>query len=106
MQVLDKFAPLKKKYIRANLSKFVNLVKVSMLRSKLRNQFLKTKTEESEVKYNKQRNLCARITRKAERSYCRNLDPKNIADSKFWAAVNPLFSNEIKSTDYITLEKI
>ena len=47
MQVLDKFAPLKKKYIRANHSKFVNLVKLSMLRSKLRNQFLKTKTEES-----------------------------------------------------------
>ena len=44
---LDKFAPLKKKYIRANHSKFVNLVKLSMLRSKLRNQFLKTKTEES-----------------------------------------------------------
>ena len=59
MEILDKFAPLKKKYIRANYSKFVSkeLSKAIMLRSKLRNQFLKTKTQESKLKYNKQRNL-------------------------------------------------
>ena len=47
MEILDKFAPLKKKYIRANHSKFVTkeLSKAIMLRSKLRNQFLKTKTQ-------------------------------------------------------------
>ena len=41
MEILDKFAPLKKKYIRANHSKFVTkeLSKPIMLRSKLRNQF-------------------------------------------------------------------
>ena len=108
MEILDKFAPLKKKYIRANHSKFVSkeLSKAIMLRSKLRNQFLKTKTQESKLKYNKQRNLCVSITRKAKRSYYENLDLKEITDSKkFWATVKPLFSNKIKSTEYITLEE-
>ena len=108
MEILDKFAPLKKKYIRANHSKFVTKEhsKAIVLRSKLRNQFLKTKTQESKLKYNKQRNLCVSITRKAKRSYYENLDLKEITDSKkFWATVKPLFSNKIKSTEYITLEE-
>ena len=76
-----------------------------MLRSKLRNQFLKTKTQDSKTKYNKQRNVCVSITRKgSKRSYYENLDLKEIADSKkFWATVKPVFSNKIKSTEYITL---
>ena len=55
MEISDKFASLKKEYIRANHSKFVTkeLSKAIMLRSKLRNQFLKTKTQESKMKYNK-----------------------------------------------------
>ena len=108
IEVLDKFAPLKKKYIRANHSKFVTkeLSKAIMLRSKLRSQFLKIKTQESKLKYNKQRNLCVSITRKAKRSYYENLDLKDITDSqKFWATVKPLFSNKIRSTEYITLEE-
>ena len=40
---LNSFAPVKKKYLRANHSKFVNkeLSKAMMLRTKLRNKFLK-----------------------------------------------------------------
>ena len=52
-----------------------------MLRSKLRNQFLKTKTQESKMKYNKQRNLCG-SRRKAKRSYYENLHLKDITGSK------------------------
>ena len=108
IEILDKLAPLKKKYIRANHSKFVTkeIRKAIMLRSKLRNQLLKTKSQESKMKYNKQRNLGVSITRKAKRSYYEHLDLKNITDSKkFWATVKPLFSNKIKSTEYITLEE-
>ena len=58
------------------------------------------------MKYSKQINLCVSITRKAKRSYYKNLDLKDITDSKkFWATVKPLFSNKIKSTEYITLEE-
>ena len=108
IEILDKLAPLKKKYIRANHSKFVTkeIRKAIMLRSKLRNQLLKTKSQESKMKYNKQRNLGVSITRKAKRSYYEHLDLKDITDSKkFWATVKPLFSNKIKSTEYITLEE-
>ena len=108
IEILDKFAPLQKKYIRANHSKFVTkeLSKAIMLRSKLRNQFLKPKSQEPKMKYNKQRNLCVSITIKAKRSYYENLDLKDITNSKkFWAKVKSLFSSKIKSTEYITLEE-
>ena len=96
MEILDKFALLKKKCIRANHSKFVT--------KELGNQFPKIKTRVSKMKYNKQRNLCVIITRKAKRSYYVNLDLKYITDSnKFWVTEKPLFSNKIKSTEYITL---
>ena len=84
----------------------LELSKGIMLRSKLRNQFLKTKTQNSKMKYNKQRSLCVSITRKAKWSYYENLDLKDITNSKkFWTTIKPLFKNKIKSTEYITLEK-
>ena len=108
MELLDKFTPSKNEYIRANHSKFLTKEhsKAIMLISKLRNQFLKTKAQESIIKYNKQRNLCVSITRKTKRSYYENLDLKHIIDSKkFWARVKSFFSNNIKPAEYITLEK-
>ena len=108
IEILDKLAPLKKKYIRANHSKFVTkeIRKAIMLRSKLRNQLLKTKSQESKMKYNKQRNLGVSITRRAKRSYYEHLDLKDITDSKkFWATVKPPFSNKKKPTECITLEE-
>ena len=79
MKILDKFASFKEKYIRANHSKFVTkeLTKAIMLRSKVRNQLLKTKTQDSKMKHNKQRILCVSI----RRNYYENLDLKNITDS-------------------------
>ena len=46
-----------------------SLRKEIMLSSRLRNKFLKTKTEES-----KQRNLCVTLLRKAKRNYFSELD--------------------------------
>ena len=82
------------------------LSKAIMFRSKLRNQLLKTKTQDFRIKHNKQTNLYVSITRKAKRSYYENMDLKDITDSKkFRATVKPLFSNEIKSTECITLDE-
>ena len=46
MDLLNKVAPLKTKFLRTNHSKFVtkDLSKAIMLRTKLRNQFLKKRT--------------------------------------------------------------
>ena len=77
-----------------------------MLRTKLRNKFLKQKTTETRSAYNKQRNIYVSILRKAKRSYFENLDIKNLGDNrKFWGTVEPLFSNKVRSNDYITLNE-
>ena len=62
-----------------------------MLRWKLRNQFLKTKTQEPKMKYDQQKNLCISIIRKAKRIYYDNLGLKDIThNKKFWATVTEL----------------
>ena len=77
-----------------------------MLRTKLRNQFLKKRTLEARIKYNKQRNICVSLVKKAKRNYYENLDLYDINDNKkFWATVKPLFSNKIKSADSIFLDE-
>ena len=60
MNVLNKFAPLKKKYLRANHSRFVSkeLNKAIMQRSRLRNAYLKDKTKAVRIAY-KKKEMCA-----------------------------------------------
>lgn len=73
-----------------------------MLRTKLRHQFLKKKTLEARNKYNKQKNTCVSVVKKAKRKYYENLDLKDFNDNKkFWAKVKPLFSNKKKSAENI-----
>ena len=69
LSVLNKHAPMKYKYIRANNSSYMtkSLRKGIILRSRLHNKFLKAKTEESKQLYNKQRNLCATLLCKAKK---------------------------------------
>ena len=92
MELLNKIAPLKTKFLRANHSKFVTkeVSKAITLRTKLRNKFFKKKTLESTAKHNKQRNICASLIKKAKRNYHKNLALKDINDNrKFWATVKP-----------------
>ena len=99
---------LKISFLRANPSKFVtkDVNKAIMLRTKLRNQFLKKRTLEARTKYNKQRNICVSLVKNARRNYHENLDLKDINDNKkFWATVKPLFSNKIKSAENIFLDE-
>ena len=108
LNALNSFAPVKKKYLRVNHSKFVNkeLTKAMMLRTKLHNKFLKPKTTETRSAYNKQRNTCVSILRKAKRSYFENLDIKNLSDNrKFGGTIKPLLSNKVRSYDNITFNE-
>ena len=63
---LNKFAPSKKKYVRANQAPFMNktLQKAIMERTRLRNKFLKYKTVSNKIAYNKQRNYCVKSVQK------------------------------------------
>ena len=69
IDTLNKHAPIKKKYIRANHANFVTkaLRKAIMLRSKLWNIFLKEKSLESKKAYNKQHKICVKIVKKAKK---------------------------------------
>ena len=97
LKVLDKHAPRKQKYIRANNSNFITKAfrKEIMHRSRNRNKFLRERTNESKIAYNKQQNICVSLLRKTRRDYFANLDTKIMKDNrKFWKTLNPLFSEK------------
>ena len=62
------------------------------------------RTNESQVAYNKQRNICVSLLRETKRDYLANLDTKTMKDNrKFWKTVNPLFSEKPYSKESISL---
>ena len=73
-----------------------------MLRTKLRDQFLKRRVLEARTKYNKQRSIDVSLVKKAVQNYWENVDLKDINDKKkFWATLKTLFANKIKSAENI-----
>ena len=105
-RVLDKHAPVKKKYVRANDKPFMTraLRKATMLRSMLRNKYNEDRTAENWNKFRKQRNSCAKLFRKEKRNYYNNLDISHITDNKkFWKTVKPFFSDKSHSNNKIVL---
>ena len=106
MATLNKHAPMKKKYIRANNSPFMNksLSKAIIIRSKLRNRCIKLETTEMHDAYKKQRNYCVSLLRKTKKTFYENLNPCLIADNKtFWKQVKPFFSDKTPRNRQITL---
>ena len=105
-RALDVYAPKKKKYLRTNSSPFMNkaISKAVMDRTRLRNTFLKNRTAENKLAYNRQRNYCVSLTRKSKRDYCNNLDNRNVTDNKlFWKTIKPFFSDKGPLREKITL---
>ena len=80
LNVLNKFEPLKRKYLRAVHSCFFSkeFNKAIMQRSKLRNAYLKDKIKAARIAYKNQRNVCFSILRKSKKCYYENLDTKDI----------------------------
>ena len=106
MTLLNKHAPIKFKYMRANNNLFMTkeLRKAIMQRSKLRNKLNRFRTAEANIAYKKQRNICTSLLRKTKRSYFEKLDPSAISDNKkFWKSIKPLFSDKVVTTSKITL---
>ena len=103
---LNRHAPLKTKYLRANDSPFMTkaLRKAMMHRKKLRNRYIKRRTEENLKAFKKQRNFCVKLLRRTKSDYYRNLDLGDLTDNrKFWKTVKPVFSNEIQTSSSVTL---
>ena len=75
-----------------------------MIRSRLRNKFLKEKTAFSREVYNKQRNYCVKSIRENKIRYFGNLNVKDITDNKnFSKAVGPNFFNKKTKNENISL---
>ena len=108
MKQINKSAPMKKKFIRANNSPFMNkkLHQAIMTRSRYKNRYNKNPTTENEMKYKKQRNICVNLLKKAKRTYYNNLDIKILNDNReFWKNVKPLFTNkQIRLSKAILIE--
>ena len=80
------------------------LSRAHMKRTRLRNCYLKKRSEQNRLSYVKQRNYCVSLLRKNKKDYYANFNVKDIFDNKqFWRTVKPLFSDKTKSNEKITL---
>ena len=63
--IFNKYAPIKKKYVRANEAPFMTkeLPKAIMKRSRLRNKFLKERAETNQKNFKVQRSFCKKLLR-------------------------------------------
>ena len=95
---LGKYAPLKKRDVKANQSRFMNkiLSKEIMKRSRLRNKFLNTKSGIDRTASNKQCNYVVSLLGIEKKNFYSNLDTKVVTDYRtFWKTVKPLLSEKV-----------
>ena len=66
-----------------------------MKTSRLRNNFLRNRTEGNKILYNKPRNYSVFLLQNSKTAYYENLNMKNVTDNKlFWKSVKPLLSDK------------
>ena len=108
INILNRPALRNRKLARGNQMPFItkDLSKAIMKRSRLRNNFLKNKTEQNKTLYTKQRNYCVSLLKKSKKKYFANLNEKDILDNKlFWKTIKPSFSDKIMTRDRINLSE-
>ena len=84
LKIFDNEAPIKMKNVRANEAPFMNrtIKKAIMKRSRLRNKFLKNPTNENNLNYKRQRNLCVTLLRNEKRIFLSILTRKRFLKIK------------------------
>ena len=66
-----------------------------MIRSRLKNRFHKTRSDEKQLLCKTQKNLCTKLLRKTGKDYFSKLNPKLVSGNKnFWRTIKPYFSDE------------
>ena len=106
LTVLNKYAPCKKKVVRANNKPYMTktLRKAIMRRSALESKYYKHSTPENNKAYRKQKNFCSKLYKKERRKYYSSLDiKKNTDNKKFWETIKPFFSDKGPNNQNITL---
>ena len=78
------------------------LSKEIMKRCRLRNKFLRSKSEADKKHYVKQKSYCVSLLRRTKKEYYGNLDPKKVADNRMFGEqlnlsfpINPLKMKKI-----------
>ena len=82
--------------LRANENSFKSkaLGKTIMMRSRMKNWYLKNKIDLNWSNYKKQRNFCTNLFRKTKKEYFSKLDIVKISDSKiFWKTIKAFLSD-------------
>ena len=106
LNVLNKYAPLKKKQLRANHALYVSksMRKAIMRRSYLKNVYFKKRTDKSLRAYKKQKNYFSRLYKKERKKFFKKLNPSFVNDNTlFWETIKPFFSNKGSSGSNIKL---
>ena len=106
LEILNKIAPVKVKVLRFNNNAFMtkSLRKAIMLRSRLKNNFNKQRSDENWDNYKKQRNFCVKLLRQTKEKYFSDINVKSISDNKkFWKTIKPFFSNKGLNTNNMML---
>ena len=99
LSILNVHAPIKNKHLRPNYTTFVTKEsrKAVMKRARLRNAFLKIRTEATKAAYSDQLNVCVSRLRKSKGFYFENLDVRHVKDNNYvWKKFALLFSNKVK----------
>ena len=67
-----------------------------MTRSRLRNKFLRCRSDQNEKTDNEKRNRCVKLVRSAKKAHYSNLSIKDVNENKtFWKIIKPLFSENL-----------
>ena len=94
LEILNKIAPVKVKVLWFNNNAFMtkSLRKAIMLRSKLKNNFNKQRSDGNWDNYKKQRNFCVKLLHQTKEKYFSDINVKSISDNKkFWKTIKPFF---------------
>ena len=104
--VLDKHAPLKRKYLRGNEKPHMNkaLKKAIMKRSKFWNIYRKSKSSSDLSAYRKQRNLVTKMNKQAKKSHFQGAIDSETPKT-FWQICKPFMSNKGHSKPEITIKQ-
>ena len=106
IDTLNIFPPCHKKYSRGNNMPFMNkCLKIAhMKRRRLRNIYVRNKSDTNRIAHIKQDNYCVSLLRKTKKDHYANLNEKDVADNKqFWRTVKALLSDKVNSSEKITL---
>ena len=105
-EVLNKHAPQKQRYLCAKHKPFINaeIAEAIMIWSRMRYRFLKHRSDENRRLFQKQRNMCVSLLRKAKKEYFSPSNINKVVEHKsFWKIVKPFLSNKTISSEKITI---